>query len=67
MVTLFGDRLLCANVGDSRAVLARVYSGSLVAQALNRDHKPDEVDEASRVLSNGGRIESFKGRGEGDG
>ena len=27
MVTLFGDRLLCANVGDSRAVLARVYSG----------------------------------------
>ena len=35
---------------------------ALVAQALNRDHKPDEVDEASRVLSNGGRIESFKGR-----
>jgi len=27
---------------------------------ITRDHKPDEPDEAARILANGGRIESFK-------
>ena len=32
------------------------------AKALTRDHKPDEPDEAARILSNGGRIASFIGK-----
>ena len=30
-------------------------------KAITRDHKPDEPDEAARILSQGGRIEPFKG------
>ncbi len=29
-------------------------------KAITRDHKPDEPDEAARILTNGGRIEPFK-------
>ena len=42
-----GKDLLCANVGDSRAVLARELTGrggskQLVAVELSRDHKPND-------------------------
>lgn len=29
-------------------------------KAITRDHKPDEPDEAARILEAGGRIDSFK-------
>lgn len=60
-------RLLCANVGDSRAVLGRIdpISHQLVAVALSSDQKPDRPDEKRRVLDCRGRIEPCKGpRGE---
>jgi serine/threonine protein phosphatase PrpC len=31
-----------------------------MAVALSRDHKPDEEDEAARILSRGGRIEDYR-------
>jgi serine/threonine protein phosphatase PrpC len=31
-----------------------------MAIALSRDHKPDEIDEAARVIAAGGRIEPYQ-------
>ncbi len=74
MVFINGQELFTANVGDSRAILCSVenggsaemrYSVVLQGKAITRDHKPDEPDEAARILSQGGRIEPFKdGNGE---
>jgi protein phosphatase 1L len=49
---LVGDRLLVANVGDSRAVICR--GGN--AFAVSRDHKPDQTDERQRIEEAGGFV-----------
>ncbi|KAD4179505.1 hypothetical protein E3N88_28096 [Mikania micrantha] len=49
---LVGDRLLVANVGDSRAVICR--GGK--AFAVSRDHKPDQSDERQRIENAGGFV-----------
>ncbi|KAJ3706312.1 hypothetical protein LUZ61_010017 [Rhynchospora tenuis] len=46
------DRVLIANCGDSRAVLAR--GGR--AYAVSCDHKPDRPDELARIEAAGGRV-----------
>jgi serine/threonine protein phosphatase PrpC len=51
--------LLCANVGDSRSVVAKQRGDSWHAISLSRDHKPDLPSEAARILSNNGRVESY--------
>jgi serine/threonine protein phosphatase PrpC len=56
---IFQDKLISANVGDSRAVLARYENGQYNAINLTRDHKPTEPDEMKRILNNGGRIKQF--------
>lgn len=49
---LVGDRLLVANVGDSRAVICR--GGTAIA--VSRDHKPDQTDERQRIEDAGGFV-----------
>ncbi|XP_073288079.1 probable protein phosphatase 2C 59 [Primulina huaijiensis] len=49
---LVGDRLLVANVGDSRAVVCRAGN----AIAVSRDHKPDQTDERRRIEDAGGFV-----------
>ncbi|XP_059663874.1 probable protein phosphatase 2C 59 [Cornus florida] len=49
---LVGDRLLVANVGDSRAVICR--GGNAIA--VSRDHKPDQTDERQRIEEAGGFV-----------
>eukprot|EP01018_Ginkgo_biloba_P006666 Gb_37114 [translate_table: standard] len=49
---LVGDRLLVANVGDSRAVICRAGK----AIALSRDHKPNQTDERQRIEDAGGFV-----------
>ncbi|KAH0461680.1 hypothetical protein IEQ34_009255 [Dendrobium chrysotoxum] len=49
---LVGDRLLVANVGDSRAVICR--GGNAIA--VSRDHKPDQTDERQRIEDAGGFV-----------
>lgn len=53
-VLIVGNKVFCANVGDSRATLARrkeiigpngVSTNKMVGIPLNRDHKADEPDE----------------------
>ncbi|MCO5562790.1 hypothetical protein L7F22_016422 [Adiantum nelumboides] len=49
---LVGDRLLVANVGDSRAVICRAGK----AIALSTDHKPNRKDERQRIEKAGGVV-----------
>ena len=80
MVFFEGTRVICANLGDSRAVKCQIEVKSsdttgeniegkeddetstmtLIADELSRDHKLDNEVECERILSNGGRVESFK-------
>jgi protein phosphatase 1L len=49
---LVGERLLVANVGDSRAVICR--DGTAVP--LSTDHKPNRTDERQRIEDAGGVV-----------
>ncbi|EES04525.1 hypothetical protein BDA96_04G046300 [Sorghum bicolor] len=49
---IVGDRLLVANVGDSRAVICK--GGQAIA--VSRDHKPDQTDERQRIEDAGGFV-----------
>ena len=58
-------KLICPNIGDSRAVLAKIdNNNNLIAVNLSRDHKPTEKDEANRIYENEGRIQPFIEEGE---
>ncbi|KAL6079657.1 PPM-type phosphatase domain-containing protein [Balamuthia mandrillaris] len=54
---LEGDRLVMANLGDSRAVLC---DGNGCARVLTRDHKPSRDDEQRRIKAAGGWIVNSK-------
>ena len=64
-VLIVGNKVFCANVGDSRATLARkkdLGNGQfkLVGIPLNRDHKADEPDEQQRIIQSGGRVAAYR-------
>ena len=63
-VLTLGQKLFCSNVGDSRGILVKKkqgdVSGKIIAQAISRDQKPCQADEAARILKYGGRIDSFR-------
>ena len=48
-----GRRIVCANAGDSRAIIVR-KDGSVVR--LSRDHKPGMPDETKRITDLGGKV-----------
>jgi serine/threonine protein phosphatase PrpC len=54
------NKLYCANVGDSRAILGRVRGGIWDAVPLSIDHKPSLEKEAERIKKMKGRVEAFK-------
>jgi len=54
-VLLTDDEIVCANAGDSRAILCR--DGEPVA--LSHDHKPNDSVERERIEAAGGRIEEI--------
>lgn len=58
----YGRKIFIANVGDSRAIIARCLIGSdqVSADALTNDHKPDDPNEAKVILANNGRIDSYR-------
>lgn len=62
-ILMHKNQLLCANVGDSRCILVKqgeVNKWSVIP--LSRDHKPQDEEEAQRIVEAGGRIESFKAK-----
>lgn len=59
IVMIVGDRLICANIGDSRAVLSRKRSPIL----LSHDHKPTDPSERERIYNAGGKVEADRVNG----
>lgn len=63
-VLTLGQKLFCSNVGDSRGIVVKKKgddeTGKIIAQAISRDQKPCQPDEAKRIIQNGGRIDSFR-------
>jgi serine/threonine protein phosphatase PrpC len=58
------DMVVCANSGDSRAILVSEQedsngkgTGQFYFTQLSRDHKPELADEAARIFKKNGRIE----------
>ena len=49
-------KLIACNVGDSRAIVARLVDGKLQAIEVTIDHKPDREDEKRRIVATGGRV-----------
>lgn len=59
-VFILGKNLYCANLGDSRAVMATLKNDTLIPVALSKDHKPDNEEEKKRILNCNGRVEQYK-------
>ena len=74
-VLMRGKKLWCANIGDSRAFIARQLPDNYqsyknlrakpsgnhwMSIALSRDHKPNEPDESARIARHGGRVEAYQ-------
>ena len=69
LVLIKGSILYCANVGDSRALVARQINDNSnntssgrhwMSIALSRDHKPDDKNESARIHQCNGRVESYQ-------
>ena len=60
MVFQVGERILCANVGDSRAIMVKGDK----AIPLSIDQKPDDPEESKRIKENGGEISQYEEDGE---
>ncbi|CAD8046439.1 unnamed protein product [Paramecium sonneborni] len=48
----------CANIGDSRAIVAKQKDGLHVVE-LSHDQKPDIPKEQKRIIQNGGRVQAY--------
>ena len=54
------NKLYCANVGDSRAIVGKCRDNKWKAVPLSVDHKPSLEKEAERIKRMKGRVEPFK-------
>jgi serine/threonine protein phosphatase PrpC len=66
-VIMINDIILCANAGDSRAILYKetiLESGNVKPEIvpLSEDHKPEDIDEQARILKCGGMVSKFEGK-----
>ena len=53
------DKIICPNLGDSRAVLFKYENNLYFCKNLSRDHKPSEPEENRRIINNNGRIKKI--------
>ena len=61
-VVLLQERTLSiAHVGDSRAVLGVRSQTRHTVQALTRDHKPETIQERTRIQNSGGEVKRLPG------
>lgn len=67
-VLLKYNQIICANIGDSRAILAKKQKRNSENNpcsmnngwkfvCLSKDHKPDDPEEKERILKEGGHID----------
>jgi len=61
MVLQIGERILCSNIGDSRAIM--VKTGNVIVP-LSIDQKPNDPEESKRIIQNGGEISQYEEDGE---
>ena len=55
-----GYRIICANTGDSRAILVSKMGGHKSEPIpLSKDHKPNVESEKKRIYRNKGRVEQY--------
>lgn len=52
--------VVVAHVGDSRAVLASRRADGLEVRRLSRDHRADDLEEATRVQAEGGEVRQLR-------
>jgi serine/threonine protein phosphatase PrpC len=60
VVIIVDDKIICANAGDSRAILVvedESEGGKVIP--LSRDHKPEIKEESQRIVRCGGRVDKF--------
>ena len=50
------DKIISANLGDNKAILARYENGLYNFINLNREHRPTASDEKKRILEHKGKI-----------
>lgn len=55
-VLVIENMVWCANIGDSRAIIAQQGGKCL---ELSKDHKPDLPKEFRRILQHGGRVQPY--------
>jgi len=63
LVHITKEKIICANCGDSRAILISENKGANSIIKLSRDHKPQLNEEKKRILAAGGRVERIYGMG----
>ena len=58
VVSLFitTEKIICANLGDSRAAIFKYENGLYYYKNLSRDHKPGDPEENKRIINNNGRV-----------
>ena len=58
VVSLFitTEKIICANLGDSRAAMFKYENGLYYFKYLSRDHKPGDPEENKRIINNNGRV-----------
>lgn len=62
MVLVEPNRIICSNVGDSRAVLFHQSGNGLAHLPLSIDQKPSDPQEKARILSHGGKVHPTRSR-----
>ena len=63
MVFQIGDKLICANIGDSRAIMVKGEKGKNIIE-LSLDQKPSDPEEKKRIELAGGEIAQYEEDGE---
>ena len=57
------EKIICANCGDSRAILICLKENGFSTIKLSRDHKPNLLEEKKRIIAAGGRVDRIYGMG----
>ena len=63
MVFQIGDKLICSNIGDSRAIMVKGEKGKTIIE-LSIDQKPSDPEEKKRIESAGGEIAQYEEDGD---
>lgn len=63
LIFLIENKLICANAGDSRAILVSQKGNADSIIQLSRDHKPELKDEMYRINRLNGRVDKYNDNG----